>query len=71
MNQVAGGLALRPGNASPVLLQQPTLSFAGSLTLDINTAPERNQDIPLDDLGALFSELVNVGKEIAEKGDIK
>ena len=71
MNQVAGGLSLRPGNASPVLLQQPTLSFAGSLALDINTAPERNQEIPSDDLDALFSELVDVGKEIAERGDIK
>lgn len=41
------------------------------LELDMNTAAERTQLLPTNQLPALFTYLVNLGKEIIEKGDIK
>ncbi len=41
------------------------------LELDINTAPDFRQPIPPEQLGAILKELINLGYEIAEKGDVE
>jgi hypothetical protein len=40
-----------------------------ALELDINTAPEKTDILPSASLPRLFSELVSLGSEIAERGD--
>jgi hypothetical protein len=40
------------------------------LELDINTAPDIQGDLPANDLGKILNELVELGREIATKGDI-
>jgi len=47
-----------------------TLESACRLELDINTAPEYSGVLPIELLPNLFQELVELGKEIAEKGDV-
>ncbi|MBI3247321.1 MAG: hypothetical protein HYZ50_12525 [Deltaproteobacteria bacterium] len=39
------------------------------LELDINTAPDRQEEIPKKQLPQVFEELVRLGKEIVEEGD--
>ena len=46
------------------------LSIACRLELDINTFPERTAPLPPDKLSDIFSELINLGLEISEQGDI-
>ncbi len=41
-----------------------------ALELDINTAPERAKLLPCDSLPRLYKELVSLGVDIAEQGDI-
>ncbi len=45
--------------------------YACRLELDINTAAEFMDELPRETLGKLFRELFDLGKEIAEKGDIQ
>ncbi len=45
-------------------------SYACRLELDINTLPDYPNDLPHDQLGSIFQELVDLGKEIVMKGDI-
>ncbi|MSQ46812.1 MAG: hypothetical protein EXR78_00250 [Deltaproteobacteria bacterium] len=40
------------------------------LELDINTHPDFPGDLPQDQLGQIFNELVTLGQEIAREGDI-
>ncbi|NOT54676.1 MAG: hypothetical protein HOP18_08750 [Deltaproteobacteria bacterium] len=40
------------------------------LELDINTHPDFSGDLPQDQLGQIFRELVTLGQEIAKEGDI-
>jgi len=40
------------------------------LELDINTHPDFPDDLPQDQLGQIFNELVTLGQEIAREGDI-
>ena len=47
---------------SPILMS--------ALELDINTSPKSNELIPNDGIPRLFHELVSLGLEIAERGDI-
>ncbi|MGL5872035.1 MAG: hypothetical protein ACRC2R_06650 [Xenococcaceae cyanobacterium] len=42
-----------------------------ALDLDINTAENILDELPSEQLSQIFKELVELGKEIAEKGDIK
>ncbi|MDA2926834.1 hypothetical protein MYX78_06310 [Acidobacteria bacterium AH-259-G07] len=44
--------------------------FACRLELDINTAPEFEGELVQEKLPEIFQELVNLGREISEKGDI-
>lgn len=44
--------------------------FACHLELDINTAHEFRNELPQEQLSQIFQELVDLGKEIASKGDI-
>lgn len=46
-------------------------SFACQLELDINTQPGLQKPLPQQHLTQVFEELVNLGKEIAVRGDIK
>jgi hypothetical protein len=47
-----------------------TAGFACKLDLDINTDGERENPLPQDRLKAIWLELVNLGVEIADKGDV-
>ena len=40
------------------------------LELDINTAPDFQEDLPSGELSRIFEELVALGEEIATKGDL-
>lgn len=51
-------------------IQQGQQHFACSLELDINTSVEFQTDLPTDQVPAVFSELISLGMEISEKGDI-
>jgi len=53
--------------AKPVKIDQ---GFACRLALDINTAPEFQGQLPAEQLQHVFRELVDLGVEIAHKGDI-
>lgn len=44
--------------------------YACRLELDINTVADYQGDLPQDRLGAIFQELVELGKEIATEGDV-
>jgi hypothetical protein len=46
-------------------------SFANRLSLDINTPAQRAEALPQDSLGNLFRELVQLGTEISQRGDIR
>jgi len=50
--------------------QQLSETFACRLILDINTIPTERFYLPVDGLEALYAELVQLGEEIAEYGDI-
>jgi len=54
------------GSVAPV----GEMQSAVRVELDINTDAARKEELPKDDLPALFQHLVKLGKEIAEKGDI-
>lgn len=45
--------------------------FAVRLELDINTTPEFSVELSSEQLSQVFQELVELGKEIATKGDVK
>lgn len=47
------------------------LSIASRLELDINTFPERSGPLPPHKLSALFGELIDMGLEVSERGDIR
>jgi hypothetical protein len=59
---------LSPG--SPVQSHTQSEAFACRLELDINTAPEFEGELPQAELPSLIQELVEMGREIAEQGDI-
>jgi len=44
-------------------------SYACRLELDINTLPDYEGELPHDQLGDIFQELVDLGMETAIKGD--
>ena len=44
--------------------------YAGRLELDINTAPDFAGELDRGKLSQLFNELMELGTEIAEKGDV-
>ncbi len=46
-------------------------THACRLEIDINTIAEYPDSLPKNKLGVVFNELVNFGREIVEKGDIK
>ncbi len=70
--QATGSFAVQSDqNAIETVLSAPvTQAFAGSLELDINTVATTYLSLPQEQLSALFDELVTLGKEIAQKGDV-
>jgi hypothetical protein len=46
------------------------LRIASRLELDINTFPERTGPLPKHEISAIFRELINLGLEISERGDV-
>lgn len=59
------------GAAAPVLVTQTGVeAHACRLVLDINTAAERAEPIPRDELARLFPVLVEFADEILAKGDV-
>jgi hypothetical protein len=55
---------------NPEKLQKVHESFVCRLVLDINTAPSEKVILPINNLVSIYTELVELGKEIAEFGDI-
>ena len=64
-----GRLVAVPGNA-PHQLQRTEDFHACRLELDVNTADILSSEMNGEQAAELFKELVDIGKEIAEKGDI-
>ena len=60
-----GGRSSAPMGITPVAEQ-----YACRLELDINTSPEYDAELPRDRRHDLLSELVELGSEIAAKGDV-
>lgn len=57
-----------PGDQSVISSGDAHRAFR--LGLDINTKPENVDELPPDKMSDIFSELVEMGLEIAEKGDV-
>jgi hypothetical protein len=57
-------VSIEPGK----LFQWPDRCYS-ALELDINTAPERTEVLPRDSVPRLFRELVDLGVDIAKRGD--
>ena len=57
------------GETATVSEDSPS-NFAVRLEVDINTAPEYSKSLEPGNLADLFGEFVDLGTEIAEKGDI-
>ena len=55
------------GEAIPV---QRTVKYGCNVLLDINTQPEFGEALPASELRDLLRELVDLGTEIVEKGDV-
>ena len=66
--QKSGALVIRPGTA--FLLQPSTEDYACRLELDINTVPGSGPELPRRQIAQVFQELVTLGSEMAEKGEI-
>ncbi len=58
------------GSVSPGTANVQRRASMCRLELDINTVPEPGQELPTSRLSELFEELVTLGKEIAENGDV-
>jgi hypothetical protein len=62
-------------NASILKPNSPVVNvpeiFAAHLELDINTSQRYKENIPTDKLSNIFIEMVDLGKEITQKGDIE
>jgi hypothetical protein len=59
------------GEHPSIEAMQTTASLSACrLELDISTMPEWEGELPHDGLPEVFRELVDLGQEIAEKGDI-
>ena len=56
---------------NPLTKIQTNEAFAAHLEIDINTAKETERTYSPDELQALFEELIVLGNEIVERGDIK
>ena len=72
MTQVTGSLVVQ---ASPSAEQQASMGpmaqgYASSLELDINTAANYPHGLEQTSATTLFNELIELGKEIGEKGDV-
>jgi hypothetical protein len=63
------GFAFDPSKAEQYITKPP--KFSVRLELDINTTPDFSVELKSEELPQVFQELVDLGKEIAAKGDIK
>ena len=72
MTLATSSFAVQSGqNVAGTVLSAPlTQAFASSLELDINTVTVQDPSCAQSKLCALFGELVTLGKEIAEEGDV-
>ena len=59
------------GQTLPMQPTEKLLQSACLLKIDINTNPEATEDLPNNKVNFIFDELVSLGVEISEKGDIK
>ncbi len=66
----AGFVQLAVGAELGATLSSGPLQFGCRLELDINTAAELSGEIPKDKIRSVFEELVSLGREIANRGDI-
>jgi len=64
-------VALMQGPLQQMSLTESTEGYGVQLQLDINTDPHYGDVLPQDHLVAIFSELVDLGEEIAHRGDVK
>lgn len=56
--------------AGPQPSQSHSIQYAANVELDINTVPVTSRDIPVEKSVAILDELVELGLEIVEKGDV-
>lgn len=63
--------SVSPASFTPSTVQRSKDLYACRLELDINTVPDFEDEFGRQALPKVFSELVDLGKEIAQKGDIK
>jgi hypothetical protein len=63
-------VVLQSGTSEPVKYPPIGERFATRLEIDLNTAAERDEDLPRKLQAALLDELVKEGNEIAGKGDV-
>ena len=72
MTQETGSFAFQFGqNVVDTAFSAPvTQAFASGLELDINTIPADSLILPEAKLFTLFGELLDLGKEVAEEGDV-
>ena len=56
--------------AAPTAVRQLPDLYACNLELDINTTPDFDGELQPDDCSRIFNELIELGKEIAQEGDI-
>ena len=59
-----------PGVPAPTQMADVEREFYARLNLDINTSGEFKGELPPDKLLLILEELINIAKELAEKGDI-
>jgi len=69
--QVAQRVTLVLGPQADVMTRALSLEASCKLELDINTAPDFGRALPADRLGALLEEMIDLGREIAQKGDVR
>jgi hypothetical protein len=69
MRNVLGGLTLRE-DPSVISLSPIAMRHAARLEIDINTSVERTDALPDDVLGPIYAELVRLGIEIVQEGDV-
>ena len=56
--------------AGPQPSQSHSIQYAANVELDINTVPETPRSIPVRESAVILDELVTLGLEIVEKGDV-
>jgi len=69
--QVAQRVTLVLGAPNETVQRASDFEASCKLELDMNTAPDFGRALPAEHLGALLQETIDLGREIAQKGDVR